>query len=164
MQVKEVPVLFFLFAGMVSKELLKQNCTDLLLLKMQETEAAMRDAQESANSNEKSSMGDKYETGRAMGQLERDRLARQLAVLQAEFARLQQVQEQLKHQKVQLGALVRTETNTYWIAVALGQVMIKEEKMMVVSPESPIARQMLGLKKGNSFMLNGKSQKILEIH
>jgi hypothetical protein len=39
----------------------------------------MESAQQSANSEEKSSAGDKYETSRAMGHLEKDMHARQLA-------------------------------------------------------------------------------------
>ena len=38
----------------------------------------MANAQESANAEEKSSAGDKYETGRAMMQIERDKAAQQL--------------------------------------------------------------------------------------
>lgn len=42
----------------------------------------MEGAQEAANSESKSSAGDKYETGRAMAQLERDRHAQLLAEAQ----------------------------------------------------------------------------------
>ena len=130
---------------------------------MVDAEAAMLAAQESANSNEKSSMGDKYETGRAMGQLDRDMHARQLAKLQEEFAKLLKINIDIKHQSAEIGALVQTENLYYWIAVSLGQIAIESTKIMVVSPLSPIANAMLHKKKGDSFDLNGKVQKIIAI-
>jgi transcription elongation GreA/GreB family factor len=138
-------------------------CETLFQDRIAETTVAMKAAQESANSNEKSSMGDKYETGRAMSQLERDMHAKQLAKLQDEYSKLQKVSLQGNSKSVETGALVQTETQLYWIAVALGQVAINTQKVMVVSPLSPIAQLMLGLKVGATFTLNGKTQKILEI-
>ena len=146
---------------------LKQNlfnhCSNLLLLRMEETKAAMLAAQESANSNEKSSMGDKYETGRAMSQLERDMHAKQLSKLQEEYQKLLRVDLQTAHKMVATGALVRTETQLYWVAVSLGQIILEEEKVMVVSPLSPIAQSFLGKKKKDSFTLNGKTQTIVSV-
>lgn len=148
---------------MVQKEELKEICLAALSQKIAETHAAMQSAQDSANSEEKSSMGDKYETGRAMSQLERDRIAAQLAVLQQEFQKLQMVDPNIPHPNVQVGALVQTETQWYWIAVSLGQVQVQENKIMVVSPVSPIAKALIGLKKGNVFTFNGKSQKVMHV-
>ena len=74
----------------------------LLEEKMRDAELAMKAAQESANSNEKSSMGDKYETGRAMGQLERDMHAKRLSELQTEYAKLIQINLDYVHAKVEV--------------------------------------------------------------
>jgi len=138
-------------------------CKALLETRMEETKVAMLAAQESANSNEKSSMGDKYETGRAMGQLDRDMHAKQLALLQDENAKLLKVNISVQHKIVEIGALVQTETQQYWIAVSLGQVLVENTKIMVVSPQSPIAKSMLQKKKGDSFEVNGKKQRIIAV-
>ena len=50
---------------------LKNFALDLIGQRMTTAKEAMQQAQESANSEEKSSAGDKYETGRAMGHLQR---------------------------------------------------------------------------------------------
>jgi transcription elongation GreA/GreB family factor len=138
-------------------------CKALLETRMEEAKVAMLAAQESANSNEKSSMGDKYETGRAMGQLDRDMHAKQLALLQDEYAKLLKVNISVQHKIAETGALVQTETQQYWIAVSLGQVLVENNKIMVVSPQSPIAKSMLQKKKGDRFEVNGKKQKIIAV-
>src|SRR6478609_11532726 len=53
-------------------------CVEYVNLRIDTSKQAMADAQESANAEEKSSAGDKYETGRAMMQIERDKAAQQL--------------------------------------------------------------------------------------
>ena len=62
------------------KKLLIAHCTALLVQRITVSETAMKNAQESANSEDKSSAGDKYETSRAMGHLDRDMNAKQLLV------------------------------------------------------------------------------------
>ena len=147
----------------MNKTELANVCKALLEAKMRDAELAMKAAQESANSNEKSSMGDKYETGRAMGQLERDMHAKRLSELQTEYAKLLQINVEYVHKKVEMGALVQTETNWYWLAVAMGAVLINSDKVMLVSPVSPIAKVLLGKKKGEFFEFNDKRVKILNV-
>ena len=78
-------------------------------------EKAMKDAQDSANQEEKSSAGDKYETGRAMGQLQRDMNAKQSILAKKELAYLQQLSTSPKNQ-VGTGALVKTNNGIYFIS------------------------------------------------
>jgi hypothetical protein len=56
------------------KQAIKAACIALLEKRLAISQLAMDQAQESANSDDKSSAGDKYETGRAMGQRDRDML------------------------------------------------------------------------------------------
>lgn len=153
----------FSYLRTMNKTELANLCKALLEAKMRDAELAMKAAQESANSNEKSSMGDKYETGRAMGQLERDMHAKRLSELQTEYAKLLQINVEYVHKKVEMGALVQTETNWYWLAVAMGAVLINSDKVMLVSPVSPIAKVLLGKKEGEFFEFNDKRVKILKV-
>ena len=57
----------------------------LLTEKIRVAETAMQAAQASANEETKSSAGDKYETGRAMAQNDRDMYARQFLQLKQEL-------------------------------------------------------------------------------
>src|ERR1700761_1589374 len=70
------------------KQRLKQWGLDLIGQRITNSNEAMTQAQEAANSEEKSSAGDKYETGRAMGHLQKDMHARQLAEALKEQAAL----------------------------------------------------------------------------
>ncbi len=142
---------------------LANTCLQLLQQKMNEAETAMKAAQESANSNEKSSMGDKYETGRAMGQLDRDMHAKRLVSLQTDFRNLLKIDLSIVAKRVELGSLVQTETFYYWIAVALGPVMLNQEKVMVISPVSPIAKLLMGKKMGDRVDFNGNKSNIISL-
>lgn len=145
---------------MNTKIILQDLCRKKLEATIELARTAMRDAQDSANREEKSSMGDKYETGRAMSHQERDMHARQLNHLQMELAKLLRIDCGVHHNRAELGALVETKDNTYWIAVALGQVKMKQGTVMVVSPDSPVAKAMVGNQAGDFFLLRDKETKI----
>ena len=71
---------------------------------------AMEAAQESANDQSKSSAGDKYETSRSMGQLDRNMHARQYEQARQErtiLERLQAANEAGTQGRVALGSLVK---------------------------------------------------------
>lgn len=154
------------FAPMVliNKGELANLCGAILEERMKNAEAAMISAQESANTNEKSSMGDKYETGRAMSLQERDLNAKQLDALQKEYRKLKVIDVLANFKKIETGALVQTENKWYWIAIAFGQVKYGEYAVMVVSPLSPIAQQMIGKRAKDAFEINGKKELILGVY
>jgi transcription elongation GreA/GreB family factor len=147
----------------VNKTELAAFCGQILEERMKDAETAMLSAQESANTNEKSSMGDKYETGREMSMQERDLHAKQLDALQKEYRKLKVIDVLGNFKKIETGALVQTETKWYWVAIALGQVKFEKGPVMVVSPLSPIAQQMIG-KRANDFIeMNGKREQIIAV-
>src|SRR5688572_28358541 len=61
-----------------TKASLLKHCTSFLIEKAQYLRDTIREMQQSANEETKSSVGDKYETGRAMAQLEIEKLSAQL--------------------------------------------------------------------------------------
>ena len=69
----------------LKKEILFR-CISLVEKRIEAAIHAMHQAQEAANSEGKSSAGDKYETSRAMGQLDRDMNAKQVAEAQRDLA------------------------------------------------------------------------------
>jgi hypothetical protein len=60
------------------KSKLLAMCIEYVEQRISSATTAMQNAQEAANEEGKSSAGDKYETGRAMMQIERDQAAAQL--------------------------------------------------------------------------------------
>src|ERR1700761_8343646 len=88
------------------KNRLKGLGVDLIGQRVATAQEAMRQAQEAANSEEKSSAGDKYETGRAMGHLQKDMHARQLAESMKELAILHAVSTESICREGRSGALL----------------------------------------------------------
>ncbi|SEM09851.1 hypothetical protein SAMN05421856_10185 [Chryseobacterium taichungense] len=115
-----------------------------------------------SNNDTKSSMGDKYETGREMLQQEINNLQRQLNETLGQQTVLQKINAE-PCTKVQNGALVQTDKGLFYIAVAAGELILDNQKVITISPESPLAKSMTALSKGQSFSLNNVPQIIKEI-
>lgn len=125
----------------------------MLLDRIAHAEKAMNAAQESSNSEDKSSAGDKYETSRAMGQLDRNMNAKQLAQAQLELQELHKIDLQ-PTQTIKSGALVTCLKDIYFIAIGLGPIFVNNKKIIVLSPKSPLAQAMWGKKKEDNFTFN----------
>ncbi|PKF74076.1 hypothetical protein [Chryseobacterium sp. PMSZPI] len=115
-----------------------------------------------SNNDTKSSMGDKYETGREMLQQEINNLQRQLnEVLNQQFI-LQKISSE-PSDKVQNGALVKTNKGLFYISASLGEIIVENQKIMTVSAESPLVKAMFGKKMGDAFTINNINQNIENI-
>ena len=115
-----------------------------------------------SNNDTKSSMGDKYETSREMLQQEINNLQIQLN----EHLKSQKILKNINpnpHKIVTLGSLVETEKGKFFIAVSLGEITFSQEKIFVISAESPLAKAMNGKKTGESFVVNNLQQTIKNI-
>jgi len=129
--------------------------------KIQKFEKLIEDTRAS-NNDTKSSMGDKYETGREMLQQEINNLQRQLNEALNQQALLQKVSTETSV-KVQNGALIETDKGLFYIAASVGEVVCENRKVMTVSTESPLAKAITGLTSGQSFSLNNVSQIVKQI-
>lgn len=112
-----------------------------------------------SNNDTKSSMGDKYETGREMLQQEINNLQRQLN----EMLIQQNIVAKLSSEpcsKVQNGALVTTNKGLFFVSVSIGEIAINGKKIMTVSEESPLVKAMYGKKPGEQFSINNINQVI----
>ena len=131
--------------------------------RMQTSLDAMNAAQESANGESKSSAGDKYETSRAMGQLDRDMHARMYQQTREERKLVERIDESINFKKVALGAFISTSMGDFFLSVSIGQVKIDEKPIMIISPQSPIGALLMGKMEGNKFSFRGKEAEILMI-
>ena len=120
-----------------------------------------------SNNDTKSSMGDKYETGREMLQQEINNLQVQLneVLKQQDFLKtsFDKLRMTKKFDKAEKGAIVKTERGLFFISVSLGEITFENQKIICISPESPLAKAMNGKQKGDVFSLNNMSQKIVDI-
>ncbi|MGW8122406.1 3-oxoacyl-ACP synthase [Roseivirga echinicomitans] len=137
--------------------------TALVNERISNIEEAMRNAQASANEETKSSAGDKYETGRAMMHLEKEKLATQLSEVSKMKMGLDQINPEKNQLLAELGSVVITSNAKYFLSVSLGQIKVEDEVYFAISPASPIGRAMFGKKKGDSFDFGGKQINLLDV-
>ena len=146
------------------KKELQHHCISVLEKRIAVADQAMKQSQEAANSEEKSSAGDKYETSRAMGQLSRDMNAKQLEEAQRDLAFVSSFSPEKLFASAQMGSVVVSEGITYFISLGLGIIEIQNKKVVMLSPASPIALEIIEKKAGDSFEFRGSKTKILEVY
>lgn len=116
-----------------------------------------------ASSNDtKSSMGDKYETGREMLQQEINNLQRHLNETLIQQNKISKISA-APCSKVQNGALVKTNKGLFYISVSVGEIVVDGKKIMTVSEDSPLVKAMFGMKVDMHFTINTIQQVIEEI-
>ena len=146
----------------IKRELYKL-CQDYLQKRIDAAQQAIQTAQSAANEETKSSSGDKYETGRAMMQLEIEKNAGQLS----ESLKLKHALDQINPDQtpgiVQSGSLVITDQGSFFIAISLGKVVLHNQSYLVVSPGSPIGQKLLGLKPGDEMTFNHMAYVVQEL-
>lgn len=146
---------------------LKQNlyarCQQYVQQRIDTARQAMEAAQESANSEEKSSAGDKYETGRAMAQLERDRHAQLLAEARKMEQELTRLNVDKAYDTVQPGSLVTTNRGTFFVSISAGKLTIDGTDCFAVSPASPVATALTGHRAGDAVPFNKLTYQVLSV-
>ncbi|MDA9364410.1 GreA/GreB family elongation factor [Flavobacteriaceae bacterium] len=118
---------------------------------------------ESLDSEGKSSAGDKHETGRAMIQLEREKLVQQRERNDQDIKTLDALKNKTTTVHIAPGALVNTSLASYFLAVPADAFSHNDKKIYCISPQSPIGQLLLGKKAGESFSFRGNSIKVLEV-
>jgi transcription elongation GreA/GreB family factor len=145
------------------KKQLYQLCLSQVNDRIKRLQDAVAALQQSSNEDTKSSAGDKYETGREMMQLEKNKLAVQLS----EIFKMKKVLDQLSidkaYHKVDLGSLVITSEGNYFISVALGKLELDKKVFYAISPVSPIGVALMSKSRGEQIRFNYKSYLIKEV-
>lgn len=143
------------------KNSLYAACLSHLTLRLDAARAGMAAAQESSNSETKSSAGDKYETGREMAQQERDRHAQQLHEAQKLLADLQKLNPELPCDTVRLGAAAATSLGLFYVSVGAGRLRTAEgQEFVAVSPAAPLLATLAGKRAGDEVLFNGKKVRV----
>ena len=118
---------------------------------------------EEKNNITKSSAGDKFETSRSTMQIEHDKLNNQLIQKNNQLKKIELLDTKKKYKSVNYGSLVITNTNNYLISIGLGQYIIDDHSVFAISLSSPIGKILLDKKKGDSFIFNNNTEKIIDI-
>ena len=145
------------------KQRLKRWALDGIGQRITASREAIDQAQQAANQEEKSSAGDKYETGRAMGHLQKDMHARQLAESMKELAALHSVQTDILYPAAGPGAFVQAEGIAFFIAAGLGRQQQEGQTILFLSPQAPLAKVLQNKKPSDDISFQGTNVRILEI-
>jgi len=145
------------------KQRLKARCVAILRERVDTARLAMESAQEAANNEEKSSAGDKYETGRAMSQTDRDLSAGRMDGAIQDMLKLQSLDAERLYNEVNNGAIIVCNETIYFIATGLGAISFDEHKVIVLSTQSPLSNSLRGKSKGDNGTFNGNSFEITDV-
>jgi transcription elongation GreA/GreB family factor len=148
--------------GIELKKTLIKYCHNYVDDRVRTCEEAIKQAQRSANEETKSSSGDKYETGRAMAQLEIEKQLAQLHEAKSLRQQLNQIAINQASDFIQVGSLVITNRGNYFISVAAGKVSINQEDFYTVSVASPIGKLLIGLRRQSTFQFNKGKVEVID--
>ena len=145
------------------KNILFQHCAEHLNRSLLLFEKRKAEILEALASDSKNSAGDKHETGRAMIQLEREKLGEQIKETERNLRLLLPLENHRISDKASLGSIIHTDTFNYYMAISAPKVVIDDTPYYCISAQSPIGRLILGKKVGDPISFNGKTSCIRAI-
>ena len=147
-----------------SKILLHKEVERILEEKIQTLHELIASAKESRDSDTKSSVGDKYETSRAMLHIEIGKNEVQLNNTLKLKNELSRINAEKHSEVVGFGSVVITNSGKYYISVAVGKLNIDTESFYSISLASPIGKVLNGISVGDKVMFQNKEIEVLEVY
>ena len=127
-----------------------EQCMRIALEKMQSLTTDIEAIQWSANQESKSSAGDKYETGRSILMLEKEKLTEQLMGVGKLKKALDLIDVNKLAVSAELGALIQSSSQYYYLSANFGLLTIDGHDVFALSALSPIGQAMLGKTVGDT--------------
>ena len=128
-----------------------QACLNYLKKRFDMLTQQFSNLQSSLLNETKSSAGDKHETGRAMVQLEIEKLGQQLKILKEMKITLGSINLTVQNSAVCLGSLVITTNENYYLGISAGKIELKDFSCYAISTASPIGKELLGKRVGDEL-------------
>ncbi|KJF43300.1 GreA/GreB family elongation factor [Draconibacterium sediminis] len=147
----------------MTKEKLFLKIMALIDERIESAQMAIALAKESRDSETKSSVGDKYETGRTLMQQEVEKNRVQLHKTERLKAELENIDLKKKFDKVEFGSLVSDGKNLYFIATALGKIEVDGKNCFCISLASPIGKALQNKSVGDKVSFMGRTIEIMAI-
>jgi hypothetical protein len=145
------------------KRRLKDYCVELLGQRLDTVEKLIVAAQESANNEGKSSAGDKYETSRAMGHLQKEMYQQQSQKIRHELLKANSTETGLQPRIIKRGTVIMTDKLCIFICVGLGKKILDDRTVLFVSDEAPLYHQLYNKSEGEVFVVDKQEHYIREI-
>jgi len=138
-----------------TRDLLFDHCENNINFKLEDYLKIDKELLKSLNEETKSSSGDKYETSRAMIQIEREKNSKQIKEIENLKKQLLLIKSiKVNNSKVSQGSIVYTSNNNYFISISCKLFENESNTIYCVSPKTPIAKEYLGKKVGDEVNFN----------
>lgn len=145
------------------KKTLFNHCKTHLEKKMKVLRQLKKNLQKDLTYETKSSAGDKYETARAMIQLENEKLSTQIHEIELNYQKLNTIKDFQTSKSISLGSIIFTDKANYFVAIAADFFEVNSKVFYCISSQSPIGKLLIGKKINESIMFNDVQSTILEI-
>lgn len=147
---------------MVKKEVIAA-CISNLQLKVDHLQSQLHELRISAESESKSTSGDKHETGRAMIHLEQEQLTKQLGELNNQLSQMHAIKQQESKPNVHSGSLVVTNNGVFFFGVAIGKLEFNSKVVMAISLISPLGKLFAGKAAGDTIQFGDRTYEIISV-
>lgn len=118
---------------------------------------------ESISNETKSTAGDKYETARAMLHIEQENVMKQLINAQNQKHELTAIDTTLVSTIVRHGSLVTTNYGVFFIATAMGKIVVDEMSIVTLSKISPLGKMLMGKKDNDIVLFDNRKYEIKKV-
>lgn len=145
------------------KQILLEKCSDFVNSRKAHLDKQMDAIKDALQQESKSTAGDKHETGRAILQLEREKVGNQFIEVEQMLSVLSKIRVEKTNQHVHLGSLVRTSLANYFIAISAGEIVIDKTKYYAISAQTPIAKLLMSKQIGDTVSFRNQTIKISKI-
>ena len=148
-------LVIFVAMSLQFKTTIVTACNKVLDAKIKFLNDALQEVTDAGNNETKSTAGDKHETGRAMMQLEQEKLGNQLVDLESQKIDFDKIDFSISHTSVTNGSLIETNKGFFLIATAIGKLEVDQTTVFIISKKSPLALVLIGLKNNDTVDFNG---------
>lgn len=145
----------------LNKEEVFKQAILILKTRIQELKEERKAISDGILEDDKSSAGDKFETGREMLTQDLRQVESQITSnsnLLDEIYRVQSVKSQSSN--VREGSLIRLDGEYFLIAAAVGKITVNEQGVHLISAASPLAQSVMGKGSGDKVLFKGKENPV----
>lgn len=144
----------------IKKELLNA-CIEHQKTSIYTAQKAIESVKESVE-EERSSIEDSMESFRESLNNERDMYSRQVKEGLDGLSVLNRINTS-EHSTIKLGSVIKTNLHNYFVSISLGEVIVKGEKYLAISTQSPLYQLLSGKSAGESFQFRNQQVNIEEV-
>lgn len=151
---------------MIIKELksaLLEECSQIIEERYQRIKHTLSNIEEALFEESKNSAGDKHETARAMLQIDRENVGKQLIEVEKIKQHLKKLDLNNISDHAHLGSLVYTNRGIFFISESVGTIEIESATYIAVSPNSPIGHLLIGKVPGEKFTFHENEYKLTKV-